>query len=393
VVEQERREKREERREKRDTTLHCSALHSHVMRFGQVILGAAGAGKTTYCRGAQHFLELQGRDCLVVNLDPANDTYEYECALDVRDLVCARQVEEEYKLGPNGALVFCMEYLEKNVDWLQEGLLEIHKQQHAKEDEKKEKVEEEDGGGDGGSSSGGLQLDESDLYVVLDCPGQVELFATHGSFRRILSVLEKELGFRFACVHCVDVQLCSDANNYMAAIMLSLNVMLNLELPHVNVLTKCDMMKRLGHFEMPFDYYLDAQNLQHLLISGDDNKKQQQGGGSSRTLDPKFYRLTEGLCELLEDFALVNFIPVAIEDGRSLNRLVKMIDKCLGYVPSIPATSTQGPMSASEERQAFIESLDQATSVDALGSMDWQEHFLNFDLSKKTTANDSLHSK
>ena len=72
---------------------------------------------------------------------------------------------------------------------------------------------------------------------------------------------------------------------------------------------------------------------------------------------------------------------------------MKMIDKCLVYVPSIPATSTQGPMSASEERQAFIESLDQATSVDALGSMDWQEHFLNFDLSKKTTANDSLHSK
>lgn len=31
----------------------------------------------------------------------------------------------EYKLGPNGALVFCLEFLLENLDWLQENLDEI----------------------------------------------------------------------------------------------------------------------------------------------------------------------------------------------------------------------------------------------------------------------------
>ena len=29
-----------------------------------------------------------------------------------------QDVMEEHGLGPNGALVYCMEYLEQNVDWL-----------------------------------------------------------------------------------------------------------------------------------------------------------------------------------------------------------------------------------------------------------------------------------
>ena len=31
----------------------------------------------------------------------------------------------EYGLGPNGAMLYCMEYLEANFDWLEEGLAEL----------------------------------------------------------------------------------------------------------------------------------------------------------------------------------------------------------------------------------------------------------------------------
>ena len=115
-----------------------------MVRYGQVVLGAAGAGKTTYCKGMQHLLQLQRRKCLVVNLDPANDTFDYECALDVRELVDAAAVMEEYKLGPNGALVFCMEYLEKNLDWLQDRLKELI--ETTERTEEKEEGEEGEGG-------------------------------------------------------------------------------------------------------------------------------------------------------------------------------------------------------------------------------------------------------
>ncbi len=85
--------------------------------FGQLVLGPAGSGKTTFCNGMLHYLTLSGawfdiswragratltrlvhiapgRKAAVVNLDPANDALPYEvrgCAAERsrRVLACA----------------------------------------------------------------------------------------------------------------------------------------------------------------------------------------------------------------------------------------------------------------------------------------------------------------
>lgn len=41
-----------------------------------------------------------------------NDVY-----VDIRDLISVTDVMEELGLGPNGALIFCMEYLIENIEW------------------------------------------------------------------------------------------------------------------------------------------------------------------------------------------------------------------------------------------------------------------------------------
>jgi hypothetical protein len=43
----------------------------------------------------------------------------YECSIDVRELVSVEDVMVEMNLGPNGGLVYAMEYLVSNIDWLQ----------------------------------------------------------------------------------------------------------------------------------------------------------------------------------------------------------------------------------------------------------------------------------
>ncbi len=55
----------------------------------------------------------------MVNLDPAAEEFGYDVAFDVRDLITLADVMEELSLGPNGGLVYCMEYLLDNLDWLQ----------------------------------------------------------------------------------------------------------------------------------------------------------------------------------------------------------------------------------------------------------------------------------
>lgn len=91
--------------------------------WGQVVVGPPGAGKTTYCAGMQQFLSLGGRKVAVVNLDPANDSaLPYTPAVDVGELVALEGVQAELGLGPNGGLVWCIDFLEKNLDWLAEQL-------------------------------------------------------------------------------------------------------------------------------------------------------------------------------------------------------------------------------------------------------------------------------
>merc|ERR1719469_207438 len=116
--------------------------------FGQWIIGPPGVGKTTYCTGMQHLLQELKRPIIVVNLDPANDELPYECAIDVRELVDAIDVMDELELGPNGALIYCMEYIEVNLDWLIARLRTATK-------------------------------DQAVPYVIFDCPGQIELYTHH----------------------------------------------------------------------------------------------------------------------------------------------------------------------------------------------------------------------
>lgn len=66
------------------------------------------------------------RPCSVANLDPANDNvpYQDEASFDVRELVDVDEVMEREQLGPNGGVLWAMEEIETNLDWLEQKLEE-----------------------------------------------------------------------------------------------------------------------------------------------------------------------------------------------------------------------------------------------------------------------------
>lgn len=95
------------------------------MPFAQLVIGPPGAGKSTYCDGMHQFLGAIGRKSSIVNLDPANDATSYPCALDVREIVTLEEImgdTEGGSLGPNGGVLYALEEVEGNFDWLEEGL-------------------------------------------------------------------------------------------------------------------------------------------------------------------------------------------------------------------------------------------------------------------------------
>lgn len=131
------------------------------MPFGEIVIGSPGSGKSTYAYGKHQLFTALNRPISIVNLDPANENIPYPCALDISSLITLDDIMREHALGPNGAMLYSMEYLEANFDWLEEGLNALGK----------------------------------DAYVVFDLPGQVELSTNHDSLKRIVSRLTK-LGFR-----------------------------------------------------------------------------------------------------------------------------------------------------------------------------------------------------
>ena len=95
------------------------------------------------------------------------------------------------------------------------------------------------------------------------CPGgpdaKVELFNMHDALRDIIKAITGPgWDLRVCTVHLVDSHLCADPSKYIAALMLSLSSMLHLETPHVNVLSKVDLMDKYGELDFNLEYYTDV---------------------------------------------------------------------------------------------------------------------------------------
>ncbi|CAL8468515.1 g8055 [Coccomyxa elongata] len=191
-------------------------------------------------------------------------------------------------LGPNGGLLYCMEFLNENIDWLEERLAPLVKEGY---------------------------------YIIIDCPGQVELFTLNTGLQNAIKTLTDKLHIRLAAVELVDAHLCSDAGKFLAALLLSLSSMLHLELPHINVLSKADLVEAYGELHFNLDYYTEVQDLSQLVDTmGND------------AFGRRYRKLSGALAEVIEDYGLVNYTPLAIEDKDSVQRVLALVDKATGYV-------------------------------------------------------------
>jgi len=237
----------------------------------------------------------------VANLDPAAEVFHYQVSFDVCELVSVEDVMEELGLGPNGALLYCMEYLLENMDWLHDELENF---------------------GD-------------DEYLILDCPGQLELYTHFPIMKRILDRM-RTWGYEssMVSVFCVDAAFLVDTSKFLSGSLLSLSAMIALELPHVNVLTKCDLIdsqevERIlsqGSATQLWDAEQDRQS----LIEADSEVEQENQRQLERRRRDR-HRLTDAICQLLDDYSMVSFIPLNINDEDSLDHVLATVDHAIQY--------------------------------------------------------------
>ncbi|KAK4986914.1 hypothetical protein LTR50_004956 [Elasticomyces elasticus] len=270
------------------------------MPFAQLVIGPPGSGKSTYCDGMHQFMSAIGRKCSVVNLDPANDATSYPCALDVRDLVSLEEIMQDEELGPNGGVLYALEELENNWQWLEDGLKELK--------------------------------------------GQVELFTSHDSLPNVFFRLEK-MGYRLTVLHLLDSHTITRPSLYISSLLLCLRSMLHLPFPVVNVLTKIDNLHNAGPLPFNLDFYTEVQDLEYLLphLEAEQaisplRKRDSPSSASDpdrpnppSESDSKWHKLNLALIQLIQDHGLVGFTPLAVEDKASMLNLLRAIDRASGY--------------------------------------------------------------
>ncbi|XP_017771581.1 PREDICTED: GPN-loop GTPase 3 [Nicrophorus vespilloides] len=253
------------------------------MRYAQLVIGPAGSGKSTYCSAmVQHGIDAK-RTIEVVNLDPAAEYFDYQPVVDIRELIHVQDTMEDKDLhfGPNGGLVFCVEYLVQNAEWLQEKL-----------------------------------GDQEDDYILFDCPGQIELYTHLTAMKKLVQMLQ-DWNFNMCSVYLVDVQFMTDGAKFISATMSALSVMVNLELPHLNILSKVDLLGKGARKQI--EKYLEPDAG---AILGDIQ---------STSFNAKHQKLTESIGRLIEDYSLVRFLPLNLKDQENVANILLTIDNVLQF--------------------------------------------------------------
>ncbi len=168
------------------------------------VVGTAGCGKSTLTNAFQVWLQNQGYDSITVNLDPGADSLPYDPDVDVRDWIKLTDIMREYGLGPNGAQVAAADLLALNIKKITDVVSKF--------------VTE---------------------YVIIDTPGQLELF----TFRQSSKVVVEQLGAETAMLGFLfDPSLARTASGYVSSLMLAATVHFRLPVPMLPILAKADTL-------------------------------------------------------------------------------------------------------------------------------------------------------
>ncbi len=168
------------------------------------ISGTAGSGKSLLSSKLNEYYTKNGAFTAVLNLDPGVESLPYTCDIDVRDYVDIVSIMNQYDLGPNGALVMANDLIASKIDDIQNEVNRVNPD-----------------------------------YLIVDTPGQIELFAYRSSGRFLVENITSE---EKTSVFLFDGALITTPVNFVAIALLATSIRLRLNLPTINVVTKTDLI-------------------------------------------------------------------------------------------------------------------------------------------------------
>ena len=168
-------------------------------------IGSAGSGKSTLTGAFLGWMQGQGFDAVTVNLDPGIENSPYVPDVDIRDWIKLKDIMEDYDVGPNGAQIIAADMLALNITEMKEIIDSF----------------------------------ETD-YVILDTPGQMELFTLRQSGKVLVDSFGADrsiIGFLY------DPVISKTPSGFITLMLQAASVQVRFNVPFMGILTKSDLLK------------------------------------------------------------------------------------------------------------------------------------------------------
>ena len=169
------------------------------------MIGTAGSGKSYLTKAFSEWLDFKKLDNMTVNLDPGADELPYNPDIDVREWFTLADIMEKYKVGPNGAQIIGADLIGTIANEIKD------------------------------------EIDYQDPpYVIVDTPGQMELFTMRSSGEIIVELLGKQ---NAVMVYLFDPVVSKTPSGFLSLLLMSSSAVFRLNIPQIPVLAKADLLE------------------------------------------------------------------------------------------------------------------------------------------------------
>ncbi|MCE7739553.1 MAG: ATP/GTP-binding protein [Candidatus Heimdallarchaeota archaeon] len=243
------------------------------------MLGTAGSGKTVLTRTLLDWFNEKKLDVITLNLDAGVRRLPYNPDIDARDIVNIDHLTDKLDLGPNGAMIASMDLIATKVDTIRDEIDYIKPE-----------------------------------YLLIDTPGQIELFAYRSSGRLISSVIAE--GSQPASIFLIDPSLALRPEGFSSILLLSVSVAFQLALPQITAISKSDIIEKAQMENL--DNWIDSPEslVTDLQSSGKVSLSQQLG---------------MSIIDILQQFKSTgDLLPISSNTGHNIDTLIALLERDWG---------------------------------------------------------------